>query len=109
MSDVRATTLSIRQLSDAVAKAVENERLLQENFVIDSNIIMGRWLRQDVSLKEAEALATRITTAVQQGNGAAGPGAAALSTGAKLQPAVLSIRGRIICGFFPDAPTELGL
>jgi hypothetical protein len=112
MSNQKAISISVKALSAAVAKAVEQEKnkgLFSQEFTIDHNIIMGRILReQALALKDAEAAAERITRQVGQAQFGAGaePGAGAVLA-SHFEPAVLATHGRIICGFIIDRQVVL--
>src|SRR4051812_40003361 len=114
---LKATTVSIRNLSAAVTKAVndlgDRGKGLDPEFTIDHNLIWGRILRESLQIQQAEALAQNITHNVQaaHGLGAAATGAAATGAAAggagNLQPAVLASNGRIIVGFILDRQISL--
>ncbi len=105
MSDRKAAAISVKSLSSAVAKAVEQEgkrALFGDEFTISGNLIMGRILRELIELEAAQAAAERITNAVSQsGFQAEVAGTPAVQAG-HFSPAFLFSHGRIICGFILD-------
>ncbi|MCW3476401.1 hypothetical protein [Limobrevibacterium gyesilva] len=102
MPKTRANTISIHKLAGAVGTAVQkmekHREKVQPEFRIDFSLIMGRWLREEMALPEAQTIAQQITDAVQGGHLQEALGASA----PHLQPAVLAHGGHIICGFIPD-------
>ncbi len=103
----KAVTISVKDLSAAVSKAVAQEgdsKIFGPDFTIDHNIIMGRILRELVALEQAEAAAARITQVVGQSRfqTAAGEEGALPVLASHFEPAVLASHGRIICGFIID-------
>jgi len=105
MSDRKAATISIKALSSAVAKAVEQESknaVFGDEFIVGGNLIIGRILRELIAMEEAEAVATRITQAVSRSGLQAEAAGAELVEDDPFEPAFLFSHGRIICGFIMD-------
>lgn len=97
----RPPTISIKEIAGAVDKAVKiasqkHNVKFGEEFTINSGLIMGRWLLQDIKMSQAELIATEIA---QSAGGAAGVDAAAARP--PLKPVVLGTGGHVICGFWP--------
>lgn len=104
----RPPTISIKDLSNAVDKAVKvasDKHKVQfgPDFRIGPGTILGRQLLQaETSLKQAEQIATEITQQATAG----GPAAQAFA-GGHFEPTVLVGRGIIICGMLPGPIFEL--
>ena len=92
----RASAISVKDVSSAVAKAVhdlgDQGKVLEQDFVLN-HIIMGRILRESIQLQEAEQLAEKIAQKV-----AVPAGHAVASAAAHAPSGIFGTGGHIIIG-----------
>jgi hypothetical protein len=110
MSDQKAISISVKALSAAVTKAVDQEHktaVFSPDFTIDHNLIMGRILREALAIGDAVTLAGQITQQVGKSQFAAAEAGGRAVQVSHFEPAVLATHGRIICGFILDQQVVL--
>lgn len=105
----RPATISVKELSQAVDRAVKIARdkhgvEFAPAFQINPGIVIGRQLLKSVDLAQAQKLAAEITQEVTRSAGAESTAALA---GKHFEPVVVARPNLIICGFFPYPVEEL--
>jgi hypothetical protein len=103
MAKKRADTISAANLAKSVESAVGKLKVekgsIEPGLQVNGTLIIGRWLRESVTLETANALAQEITAQVSKSAALAAPGS--------LKPAVLAVDRRIICGFIDPSRTVI--
>ncbi len=103
----RALTIGTKDIAKAVENAVKlvgdkHQVKFAPEFHIGPGTLMGRMVRGEIGLKQAEQIASDLTHAAASAG--AGPGALARP---QFEPAVLIRKDLILCGFFPGPIPEI--